>query len=85
MKEEVIGDIIISIEKARDEAEIAQCDFYERLIALIIHGLLHIIGFDHEMVKKDARRMRYQEKKLLRYVKEHRLYDRLGTPIKIEG
>ncbi|MBP8626126.1 MAG: rRNA maturation RNase YbeY [Syntrophorhabdales bacterium] len=75
--EEVIGDIIISLEKAVEEAEEVGCDLHERLMALIIHGLLHIKGFEHERGGNEARRMRYQEKKLLRYIMGHERYRRL--------
>jgi rRNA maturation RNase YbeY len=65
---EVLGDLIISVEEAQKEAREAGLPFYERLISLIIHGLLHVLGFDHEK-GAEARRMRYRENKLLTYVK----------------
>ena len=65
---EVLGDLIISVEQAEKEALEAGLPFYERLISLIIHGLLHVLGFDHEK-GAEARRMRYRENKLLTYVK----------------
>ncbi len=65
---EVIGDLVISVEQARIEADKAGLPFYERLIALIIHGLLHVLGFHHEEGGREARRMRYREKRLLAYV-----------------
>ncbi len=65
---EVLGDLIISVEQAQKEALEAGLPFYERLIALIIHGLLHVLGLDHEK-GAEARRMRYRENKLLTYVK----------------
>ena len=45
---EVLGDLIISVEQAQKEAREAGLPFYERLVSLIIHGLLHVLGFDHE-------------------------------------
>lgn len=77
LSSEVMGDIIISVEKAREEAEDLSVPFYERLFALIIHGLLHVMGFDHENDRKEARRMRYREKKLLASVVSHPLYQQL--------
>ncbi|MBP1746116.1 MAG: hypothetical protein H6Q54_731, partial [Deltaproteobacteria bacterium] len=64
LSSEVMGDIVISIEKAREEAESLSIPFHERLFALIIHGILHILGFDHVNDKNEARRMRFREKKL---------------------
>ncbi|MCX7857933.1 MAG: rRNA maturation RNAse YbeY, partial [Deltaproteobacteria bacterium] len=45
------------------------CSFYDRLFSLIIHGILHVIGYDHEKDKKEGRRMRYMEKKLIDFVR----------------
>ena len=75
--DEIIGDIIISLEKAKEEAEALSCPFYERVFALIIHGLLHILGHDHIDDRNKARRMRYRERKLLDYVRSHQLYKEL--------
>jgi rRNA maturation RNase YbeY len=63
---EILGDIIISVERAKTEAEEAGLPFYERLSALIVHGFVHILGFDHEAGERERRRMRYREKKFLR-------------------
>ena len=75
---EVAGDLIISLERAQEEAEATGIPCYERIFALIIHGLLHVQGFDHEQGEREARRMRYREKKLLSYVLSHRLYKELA-------
>lgn len=71
---EILGDLIISVERAKEEADHARVPFYERLFALVIHGLLHVLGFDHVQGGPEARRMRYREKKLFNYVAEHSLY-----------
>jgi probable rRNA maturation factor len=71
---EMIGDIVISLERTREEAESMNVPFYERLFALIIHGLLHVLGFTHEEGGNESRRMRYREKKLLAYVTSDRIY-----------
>jgi len=65
---EILGDLIISVERAQEEARRAMLPLYERLFSLIIHGLLHVLGFDHEKGGAEARRMRYREHKLLAYV-----------------
>ena len=74
---EVVGDLIISLERAHEESERSAIPFYERVFSLIIHGLLHVQGFDHEKGEREARRMRYREKKLLGHVLSHRLYKEL--------
>jgi len=74
---EVVGDIVISIERAREEAESLSVHFYERLFALIVHGIVHILGYDHVKNRNEARRMRYREKKLLTFVTANPLYQQL--------
>lgn len=74
---EIAGEIVISAEKAWDEAERSGIHFYERFFALIIHGLLHITGHDHEGERNQSRRMRYREKKLLDFVVSHDVYKRM--------
>ena len=71
---EMIGDIVISLERAREEADAASVPFHERIFALIIHGLLHIVGYEHENGGTESRRMRYREKKLLDYVTSLGIY-----------
>jgi rRNA maturation RNase YbeY len=73
----IIGDIAVSLERAKEEAEDIGCQFYERVFALIIHGLLHILGFDHVNGKNEARRMRYRENQLMDYVRSQELYKEL--------
>jgi probable rRNA maturation factor len=72
-----MGDIIISVERNREEAESLSIPFYERLFALIVHGIVHILGYDHVNDRKEARRMGYHEKKLLTFVTSHPLYVKL--------
>ncbi len=74
---EVAGDLIISLERAHEESEKSGIPFYERVFSLIIHGLLHVQGFDHERGEREARRMRYREKKLLAHVLSDRRYKEL--------
>jgi len=62
---EVLGDIIVCVERAQEEARDSAMHFYERLLGLIIHGLVHIMGYDHERGEKESRRMKYREKKLM--------------------
>ncbi len=75
---EVLGDVIISVEQANIESARLNIPFYERLFSLIIHGLLHVLGFDHESGGNEARRMRYREKKLLNYVINHSIYKEMA-------
>ncbi len=43
-----LGDVIISVERAREEAEQYKLPFEDYLLALIVHGILHLYNYDHE-------------------------------------
>jgi probable rRNA maturation factor len=42
-----LGDVIISVERAKAQAEMANHPWAEELTMLIVHGCLHLSGFDH--------------------------------------
>lgn len=48
----LLGDIIISVEKAMEQAEEFQHSGERELSFLFVHGLLHLLGYDH-LEKKD--------------------------------
>jgi probable rRNA maturation factor len=65
-KSEYLGDIIISIETARKQAKEYGVSLTEECTRLTTHGLLHLLGYDHEGVtKQEATLMRRKEKQLL--------------------
>jgi len=74
MPGEAVGDIVISVQRAADEAREAGIPFYERFFGLIVHGLVHILGYDHTKGSSEARRMRYRERKLMKVVLAHPAY-----------
>ena len=74
---ESLGDMVISVEKAIDEADKGGISPHERLVALVIHGILHIKGFDHLQDPREARRMRYREQKLAASARLHRSFTKL--------
>src|SRR6185369_11285722 len=53
----VLGDVVISIDTATAQARDDGCDVEARLDALLIHGVLHLLGYDHERSATDERRM----------------------------
>ncbi len=65
----LLGDIIISVEKALSEGEASGNSLKESLEFLMIHGLLHLLGYDHETGdKEDTRRMQDKEDELFLYL-----------------
>ncbi len=60
----VLGDIIISIPKAREQAEEYNHSFMRELGFLAVHGLLHLLGYDH-MNEQDEKQMFDRQKEIL--------------------
>ena len=60
----VLGDIVISAERALRQASEAGHTLKKELCILLIHGILHLLGYDHEGAGKDARMMRRKEKEI---------------------
>ena len=47
-KNNVFGDVVIAFETARTEADQAECGLGAHLSHLVVHGVLHLLGYDHE-------------------------------------
>ncbi len=56
-----LGEAVICPEKIRENAEKYNVDFKKELARVLIHGILHLIGYDHEKNKADATKMREKE------------------------
>ncbi|MEE8127133.1 MAG: rRNA maturation RNase YbeY, partial [Nitrospinaceae bacterium] len=54
----LLGDVVISVETAARQAQEHHLSFNEELILLAIHGILHLLGYDHERSPQDARIMK---------------------------
>jgi probable rRNA maturation factor len=62
----LLGDVVISVEKAKAQAEDGGRTLDEEMVTLLIHGIVHLLGYDHERSPKDARIMDRLEKKIYR-------------------
>ena len=65
------GDIVISLETLKENAEYFQISLDEELRRLIIHGILHLDGMDHQTLSPDEPMLILQEKILERLKNEH--------------
>ena len=61
---ELTGEIVICPEKVEEEAKKLGNNFPDYALFIMIHGVLHILGFDHE---KEEERLRMEKLFLLRY------------------
>ena len=64
----LFGDIVISVETARREAENAGISTDARLLELLVHGMVHLLGEDHELGEAAAKRMAEKEKELVSHL-----------------
>ena len=71
-----VGDVVISIDTALRQAREYDVSPSARLRRLLIHGFLHLIGYDHERSASDARRMFARERTLAAKIGERRLSSR---------
>lgn len=62
--EDVLGDIVISIEKVQEQAEEYGHSFDRELSYMIVHGFYHLMGYDH-IEEEDKKVMRPKEDKVL--------------------
>ena len=63
---QLLGDVVISVEKAKEQAKERRRTLNEEMVTLLIHGIVHLLGYDHERSPKDARLMDRLEKKIHR-------------------
>src|SRR3990167_2986326 len=59
-----LGDVMISLETAQKEAAEFGRSLPDQILVLLIHGILHLLGYDHERGSQEARRMRRRERLL---------------------
>jgi probable rRNA maturation factor len=65
----VLGDIVISVPQAGRQAEGLGRPLEDELVFLVVHGLLHIIGYDHERGPAEARKMYAKQRDIIRLLK----------------
>ena len=61
----LLGDIVISMEKAMEQAELYGHALQREVAFLTVHSMLHLLGYDHEAGGLEAVRMREKEEAVL--------------------
>jgi len=66
----MLGDVVISVDTAISESMDLDEPLEHTIDRLIIHGILHLLGYDHEKSKAEAERMEKEEKRLMALIME---------------
>jgi probable rRNA maturation factor len=66
----LLGDVVISVETAQREARNAGLSMEARFNQLLIHGILHLLGYDHVKTQSEARRMGKKTNELLKIIEK---------------
>lgn len=66
----MLGDIVISLDTAIRESKDLGEPLNETIYRLLIHGVLHLLNYDHERSSRDAQIMRKEEERLLTLIRE---------------
>ncbi|MGH7827383.1 MAG: rRNA maturation RNase YbeY [Candidatus Binatia bacterium] len=69
----LLGDVVVSVDQARRQAKEHNKTFKSEMATLLIHGVLHLLGYDHERSAKEARKMARLEKRIYRVLCEQRV------------
>jgi probable rRNA maturation factor len=64
----MLGDIVISVDRTIQESKDSGESLEETVYRLLIHGLLHLMGFDHERSAEEERRMNKEQTRLLNLI-----------------
>ncbi len=65
---DLLGDVVISMETAHRQAKNAGLSIPDYFDQLLIHGILHLLGYNHEQDKSEARKMEQKAKELLKAI-----------------
>lgn len=68
MHEDMLGDIVISIEKVEEQAKEYGHSFEREFSYMVVHGFYHLMGYDH-IKEEDKKEMRHKEEKILNELK----------------
>jgi rRNA maturation RNase YbeY len=68
----LLGDVVISAETCLKEAQSSGIDFDQHFTELLIHGILHLFGYDHEISETEERRMAAKSEEILQLLQKTR-------------
>lgn len=73
---QLLGDVVISAERAAEDAQEAGIPLEHELVFLLLHGILHLLGYDHEHGTEDqALEMEEKEREIFSLLRQETLSD----------
>ena len=60
-KENNLGEIIICLKEIKKNAKKYQTGFEKELVCALVHGILHLLGYEHEKSAKNSKKMKTRE------------------------
>jgi len=63
-----LGEIVICLREVKKNAKRFNSTFEKELANVLIHGLLHLLGYDHEKNEKEAKKMQQKQQKYLEQI-----------------
>ena len=70
---QLLGDVLISVETADREGKQVGISMEERFTQLLVHGILHLLGYDHETSDEDAQEMEEKSNEILKIIDTQRV------------
>ena len=64
----MLGDIVISIERAKEQAKEIGNTFLEEIAFLVVHSMLHLLGYDHERSPEDEEAQCKAQKEIVKTI-----------------
>jgi probable rRNA maturation factor len=62
---QILGDVVISVETAQKDAVQGKLTFEQEIYFLVIHGILHLLGYNHEnSTAEETKKMKQREKEI---------------------
>jgi len=68
--EQLIGDVVISLQTTTRQAKERSATLHGEIVRLLVHGILHLLGYDHELSRYEAQRMEAKELMIIRHLSD---------------